>query len=313
MLEAEKDADDLLVKLQADRKEQQALFKDNSVGFFGSLLSGVSGTGQQEGELDTDQKSLIEAVRKANEDYAAAVGDGKDAKVVQASSQRRNEAIRRAYQSQIDTLRAEAGRLRKEEIQSKSDADFVARTTGETAPVTDNSAKIANVEGRAQKLQHDLALQTAQQQGAALEGKVSALRASGERKGSDDKEAAQRLKAMEAHVAEWKLLAPVTQQAIFSYWETQRRTFAVGSSQYNSILEKQATIAEEGARKVAEGIEKFRAARLKAEEEASKINVLVSKACRAGGWTMPSLRMSDSTHQTRPTHRKPAKPRRWPS
>ena len=67
----------------------------------------------------------------------------------------------------------------------------------------------------------------------------------------------ERLKAMKAHVAEWETLAPVTQKAIFDYWEEQKSTFTRGSEQFQQIVEMQAAIARGGAAKVHEAFAKL--------------------------------------------------------
>ncbi|MFC6644137.1 phage tail tape measure C-terminal domain-containing protein [Granulicella cerasi] len=72
-----------------------------------------------------------------------------------------------------------------------------------------------------------------------------------------NKAAEARLKSMEAYVSEWKLQAPVDAKALYDYWEVQRSAFTIGSNQYNTVVAKQAQLAEEGARRVHEGIAKF--------------------------------------------------------
>jgi len=69
---------------------------------------------------------------------------------------------------------------------------------------------------------------------------------------------AERLKAMEEYINQWKLLTPVSQKAIFDYWEVQKSVFSSGSAEYNAIVAKQATLAEEGARKTTEAIQKYK-------------------------------------------------------
>ncbi|WP_263378695.1 phage tail tape measure C-terminal domain-containing protein [Granulicella paludicola] len=73
-----------------------------------------------------------------------------------------------------------------------------------------------------------------------------------------NKAAEARLKAMEATVNQWKTNAPVTAKAINDYWELQKSTFSSKSSEFNSIVAKQADLAEAGARAAHEQMQKLR-------------------------------------------------------
>lgn len=151
--EARKMADQLVLSLQADRKELEGLLKEHEVGAFGSLLSGVSGTKVQGAEMLADQKKLTDTVRTANEQLDAVQAATTDAKKIKEATDIRNAAVRSAFQAQIDTYQAELSRLKKEET-GKSGTSYMDAAAGVNGSyTTDNSAKIANIQGRLQQLQ----------------------------------------------------------------------------------------------------------------------------------------------------------------
>ena len=67
-----------------------------------------------------------------------------------------------------------------------------------------------------------------------------------------EKENEKRLKAMEAGLAQLKINGNVTAKAEFEYWQERIGQFTVGSNQYNAIVEKEAQIVTEGARRASE-------------------------------------------------------------
>lgn len=156
LLEAKKAADALLVSLAEDRKELEALLKEHSVGTLQSLFSGVAATGKQQEELLRDSNSLIATVRTANADYQAALaGANGDATKIQEAADVRNEAVRRAFRSQIEAYMKEASRLRKEQRDADAASAPGAKSGtifGGLVGIVDNKNKIANVEGIAQQL-----------------------------------------------------------------------------------------------------------------------------------------------------------------
>ena len=267
-------ADQLLESLQADRKELDALLKEHDVSYLGNMLSGVATTGQQAAEMVKDQQGLTDKVRAARDAFDDETTGVKDPAKVKAATDKRNAVIKAVYQSQIDTYKTESKRLRDEQAQSQRDSIVAAQGEGGVGvSATDNSAKIANINGRARQLADALRREGLTESIGEREATVGRLKGAKEGADADKKANELRFKAMEAHLAEWKTLAPVSQKAIYDYWEIQKSTFATASEQYNRIVEKQATLAEEGARRTHEALAKFQAESKRSAEEAAKLDL----------------------------------------
>jgi hypothetical protein len=76
--------------------------------------------------------------------------------------------------------------------------------------------------------------------------------------GGADHAAQARLKQMEADLAAEKLQYGMSIKAVYDFWDARRNAFAAGSDQYNSIVEKQASLAEEGAKQSAGIVKRFK-------------------------------------------------------
>ncbi len=274
LLEGKKMADDLVISLQEDRKQLDALLKEHDTGMLGHVLSavgaGAATTGQQQREMLNDQSGLISKVRDLAVERDAALVGLTDPKQIKVVTDRYTAAVHGSYQQQIDAYHREAKRLRDEQAQDAADVREDARH-GVITPVIDNSQKIGDVEGRAKQLED-------MQRVAGLQAKILAgnidlgkAKQNKEQTGLDNKANEQRLKAMEEYVAEWKTLAPVTAKAVYDYWDAQRNAFATGSEQFRQIVEKQAALAEEGARKVAEAISRQKERTKQLDEEKAKL------------------------------------------
>lgn len=161
--EARKYADQLLTSLQSDNKELTALFKQNSVGVFGSMLSGVASTGSQEKQLLADRVGLTGKLQDINRAYNAALANAKSTDEIKAAGERRDKAFRDATQNTINTYRGEAKRLHDEQVQANN-VPIRMDTSGQSVPalVKDNSAKIANLNADAGQLSDLLSIQAAQ-------------------------------------------------------------------------------------------------------------------------------------------------------
>jgi hypothetical protein len=244
--EARKMADKLLDSLQADRKELEALLKDNSVGSFGSLLSGVASTGKQDSQLLQDQKGLTGAVRRANDSYDEALAVTKDPAKIKEATGVRNAAVRAAYSSQIATYKTEAARLRKEQADSEADAASAA-SSGEGSVAVDplnNSAKIANVEGRAQQLADALRVEQLNESIASREATVGGLKK--DKTAGGDKAAEDLMRQMELERDKEEQLGASSEDkrnllwasADAEFWSARIDQFKKGSTQYLEIFKK---------------------------------------------------------------------------
>jgi hypothetical protein len=69
--------------------------------------------------------------------------------------------------------------------------------------------------------------------------------------------AAERLRNLEANLAAEKQVRGPSIQADYEYWQQKQAMFATGSEQYNSIVQKQAELAVEGAKQAHEKIAQF--------------------------------------------------------
>jgi hypothetical protein len=255
--EARKMADKLLDSLQADRKELEALLKEHEVGTFGALLSGVSGTGQQDTEILKDQASLTDAVRKANAEYNQALASTSNPSQIKAATDKRNAAVAAAFQSQIDTYARESKRLTDEQKQSEADAAAVIENSGGEVSTNsiNNSAKIANIQGRLQQLQDALATERLNESIGSREATLGGLKGSKE---GTDKAAEERMRAFESELAQMKINGSVSAKAEYDFWAQRISAFKAGSAQYLEVQRKEAELAVAGARSAHELLEKMK-------------------------------------------------------
>lgn len=66
-----------------------------------------------------------------------------------------------------------------------------------------------------------------------------------------------RLQAMEAALNQRKIVENLSVKQVYDYWNAMRQSFAAGSTEYNSIVSKQAEIAAQGAKDAASKITAF--------------------------------------------------------
>lgn len=225
--EAKVSADKLLTSLQSDRKELEALLKEHSVSAFGTLLTGVAGTGIQKTQILDDNKALQDRIAGINSQFNAESANAKTLDDIKTAGQKRDNAIRGAVQATITTYRTEANRLKAEQDRS---ADVAAGRSisggpGTAAGVIDNSAKIANINGVAQKYQDYLNTFNAQTRLADLTEQELALKG---QKASAEQSAEASRKATAAQrqqIEQWKKLQTQVR-------ETQNESSRL-STQYN--------------------------------------------------------------------------------
>jgi hypothetical protein len=260
LLEMKKNADQLVVSLQADRDQLDKLLKENSVGILGGLLTGQAPTGKQDDQLRNDQSGLMTNLRNAALQFGASTAGVSDPKQLTAAGEAYKRAVHTIYQGQIDALRGEAKRLRDEQTRSITTVTVGAQTGFEalgvpstnqptqiTTPTVDNAKKIQNVEGRAKQLED--AQRIADLHAQILSGnlKLGGLKQGSEASTDANKADEQRLKQMEAALAQLKLNTDMSAKAEFDYWDARRNAFKTGSEAYNAVVEKQAQLAAAGA------------------------------------------------------------------
>lgn len=234
--EARRYADKLQQSLRADTKELQALFKENSVGTFGSMLSGVASTAKQEQNLLADRAGLTKQFEGINADYNRAAANAKSTDEIKRLGEQRDKAISDATSATIQRYRGEAKRLREEQAQANSQS-LSYDASGQSVPglVKDNSAKITEVEGDANKLQTLLDTQAAQKRVTALSEQEGNAR-----QAKEDEEARKRLAKSGASAASAAATAArQIEEAQRRDWEEQTR-IAKDGGQLTSSAEAQA-------------------------------------------------------------------------
>jgi hypothetical protein len=257
LLDAKKMADQLLVSLQADRKELESLLKENDTGILGGVMSalGIGGhvTGQQGDDLLKDQENLTKAVRKANGDYDAAVAATADPKQRQAALRTRNEEVKKAFKGQIDSLVRESARLKgiQDSVTLVATHNGVIRERGQ-----DQTQGIANVEGRAQQLRDAMHNEMLDESITSGKTNLGTLKEGKDAAEEARKADAERLKQMEANLHVMQLNNSVSIKSQYDFWDRMRSAFKAGSDAYNDVVAKQATLAEEGAKAGHELIQK---------------------------------------------------------
>lgn len=83
----------------------------------------------------------------------------------------------------------------------------------------------------------------------------------------DKNENEERLRSFEQALNEEKLLHSVSIQEEYDFWEQKISAFTKGSTQYGTVLGKLASLAEEGARKFHEALQKFNSEQVKGREQ----------------------------------------------
>jgi hypothetical protein len=228
-------ADKLLVSLHADRKEIEAIFKENAVGKAGSFLSGVAGTGQQQDEIKRDFQQIQNVVADANEHYAAQLKEAKTPELQKAAGERWAAAVREAYQKPLDAYKAERERLRQEQADSEAAANAAANQGESSVAIktVDNSAKIANLEGVIRTLRDRTASIDIDQAMTSDQEKVGSLKGSGGSGG--DKAAEQHLRNIETQFAQMGTRLP---EEALAFWQKYNGRFKEGSSEYLHVLDQ---------------------------------------------------------------------------
>lgn len=285
--EARKMADKLLESLKSDRKELEALLKENNVGAFGSLLSGVASTSKQKGELLADNAQFNRDVERINGDFNKSLATAGSTQEVDALTRKKNQAITDQYASVRDTYRRETQRLQQEQAASEAAAaqgQMLARQgvrTDGTDNTIDNSAKISNVSGLADKLDQKIAQLKAVQRVTELQekegqvkqdhaGDVADHRDEAKAEAAARKAAAERYRGMEQELRDTQLLHENTVAEEYDFWQARIGTFAAGSEQYDQISSKLDRLATESANKAHELIKKRKAEDLKSDNEGEK-------------------------------------------
>ena len=258
LLEAKKYADQLVTSLQEDRKQLDALLKEHNTGALGVALSslgiGPESTGTQEKEMLKDQLDLMKEVRKAKNDFNIAMGKAPDEAGRMAAVEAYNAAVRKAFQSQIDTYARESKRL----ADSEAAVHETVTKNGVVRSHADHSQQRANVDGRLDQLKDLLSGELLDESIYSGNVKLGKAKQGKELEGLDDKQAAKKLREFDAAVAQMELNG-ATPKAIYDFWDRARQAFTPGSEQFGQVLEKQAAIAKSAAEKVARALAEARA------------------------------------------------------
>lgn len=265
LLEAKVAADKLQESLAADVRELQKLLKDNSVSEFESILANVGNTKSVFKDVDDSSKALEKQTAKAHdlldqqllaaqEAHAKALSESKGNQTQQLAADDAFHAAQvtanKTYYGSVADMAAQFARDRRK---TATDLSVVQTATKEDLTPSRSAEEDAAVVG--DRLQRRAQLSASN---FSLESKKGELEGDKGSKGDDDKASEKRFKQMEADLAQLKTEAPVTAQAEFDYWDARRSAFTVGSAQYNAIVEKQASIAEAGAKRAHELIAKFK-------------------------------------------------------
>lgn len=240
LLEAKQMADKLVVSLQEDRKQLEALFKEHDTGAFGATLAfvglGAQTTGTQDKELLKDQKTLMKQVHDAKEDLQKELDA--DPSNSDAATKKFNERIRGFFQSQINTYKIESARLAKEQADSEASVVDVA-VAGGGGTAIDNSDKINNIDGRIDQLRDLQKISTVD------ESITSGRKQLGQVKQDRGDDAAAR-KAAEAQRNQWDIEHDLFEQATqrtaadeVAFWTAKVNAVGVGSLNYKTALDKQ--------------------------------------------------------------------------
>ena len=247
--EDRKAAYELTGELDKASQKLDELMKKNSVGFLKQVAGlaigrNVSMTTGSEGVVRGAFSDVRNADRQAMsaEDNAKPGADADRVRLANRTLQ--TGALDRAIQKINTELQAVYAR-------QKSDTDK-----------TDFSAQTSLLEGSLDQLKnqrHNLTTGYQISDQTGQKDRDEAAKQSAEQGARAMKQAAeQRYKAMEAELNQQRLLRERSSKEEYDFWDVRKNAFAVGSDQYNAIVAKQVSIAEQQARQVHEAITKFR-------------------------------------------------------
>lgn len=254
LLEAAVAGDKLQESLAAVLKTERDVLKQQSVGTFESVLANVSPTGHAEKEIGDTGKGFEKSADKIRIDRRQALKEAGD-------DQDKQVAANKAYYDKMDALAADAARKMRaratdvaEAQKLEDEASATASKMGGAHRATDLTPRRAMYEGAAE--QYDELQRRAQDAGENFfaEKKRNALVGAKENAGDQDKAAEALLKSMVDELHGMELQYNVSLKVEFDYWELRKSQFSTKSKEYNDIVAKQATLAEEGAKKAHEQI-----------------------------------------------------------
>jgi hypothetical protein len=266
LAEARKMADQLQVSLAADRKELEQLLKEHSVSNFASIISGVSATGSQEKEIDADHKALETRIAGINAQFSRDVSGAKSTDDIEAAGKRRDDAIRESIQQTIRVYQAESKRLGDEEEKSRKNAEYLSKTTtagdivAGTPRITDNSAKIANIQSVISRYQDFLATQQAQARVADLTKTNNAFIGAKTSRESASKSGDNQRKQWEDQFAAFTSGGDTTAADERKWWYERANSVTQGSDSYAFAIRKANDLLKREnieRRKQVEGIRKL--------------------------------------------------------
>ncbi len=286
LLEAKKMADQLVVSLQEDRKQLEALLKEHATGSIAAVLNGVASTGQQNKEILADQGKLTEQVENANDAYDAAVEKTKDPTKLKEALQARNSAVRASFQSQIDAYVKESARLKKVAADSQRDAEAAANSGDGSVGINaiDNGQQVANIEGRLRQLRRAQRVEMLDESIYTGQTKLGGLKQGKEEGEARTKAAEAQFKQMEARFAQLEANADgeLSAAAKINFWERQSQAAGVYSENVAKVLEKIGPLTQEYYRQLGEAADKAaaqqRAAAKAVEEDDRRFQTIVKNS-----------------------------------
>ncbi|SEG56429.1 hypothetical protein SAMN05421819_3570 [Bryocella elongata] len=257
--------------LSADVEKVKQLAKDNSVNWWQSLISGKGTTGDA-GDLATKVKTEIDKARQAADDVVAGARESGDKGNIAQAEEHRIEHLVKAYEEGSKKLAAaQKAAQAAQDFRSSPAASFGAASTFSGGGLSfsssvDNGNNVQMLAG-AQRLlleeQKAIGEEYRQEHERQQKDVLSASH------GGSSKAGEQALQSAELELDQMKQMHSVTLKEEHDFWEARKASFADFPSQYKTVMDKITAIDQEGAKRAAEVIKKFKEAEARDADQAA--------------------------------------------
>ncbi len=241
--EAAEAAENLAARLDTVIQKQVQTIANMGASLPQRILAGGSNTGYEQSMLKEHNKWLDQAVT-IQAQYNESVSYGNSLQT------RLTELLGMKKATEVDALSA-----------AQSGAAYMGSTYDEEIQAVRTLIGFHEKEHASIRKTMDLGGQEAATQAARDKSEAARIATEAGRRGDEAarKAAEARLHGMEDDLAQMKLMGNVTAKAEYDFWDARRNAFERGSQQYVTVIQKQAELAMQGARRFHEGIEKAKA------------------------------------------------------
>lgn len=252
--------------------------------------------------ISTEIKKRFDAITSAqNEDQkqfryddtmARAIVDPKAREAAERAAQAAQEKRQAAIDKQLALLQ-DYIRTTRSTINGTVDHDNPLFGKISYASVYGDQTANNNILNSAEDVADSMQLQrTDMATNARLTGQAKGLQGANQLAAGTNKAKAKQLKALEDYVNVWKTMAPVSQKALYDFWQGQLDTFKGAPEQLDEINSKLGELASAGADKAHEAIQKY----IDGRKRQSELPIFSAKQLDVEGNTAESGRQLTATY-----------------